>query len=67
VEGVAGAPAAAGILQSTDAVLDQAVAELLRPLLRQWLDENMPRIVETALKVELADSVKASLKRPGST
>lgn len=38
--------------------LEDTVAELLRPMLRQWLDANMPRIVEKALKVELAESAK---------
>jgi cell pole-organizing protein PopZ len=33
--------------------LDGAAAELLRPMLRQWLAENMPRIVEAALRSEL--------------
>ncbi len=35
--------------------LEDTVSELLRPMLRQWLDENMPRIVEKALKIEVAD------------
>ena len=43
--------------------LEDTVAELLRPMLRDWLDANMPRIVEKALRVELA----ASAKRPGTT
>ena len=34
--------------------LDDTAAELLRPMLRHWLDENMPRIVEKALRIELA-------------
>jgi uncharacterized protein len=34
--------------------LEDAVADLLRPMLKQWLDTNMPRIVEKALRVELA-------------
>lgn len=33
--------------------LDHTAAELLRPMLRQWLAENMPRIVEEALRSEL--------------
>jgi len=36
--------------------LDGAAAELLRPMLRQWLAENMPRIVEEALRSELTSS-----------
>gem|GEM_PF-3886155 len=35
--------------------LEETVADLLRPMLRQWLDANMPRIVEKALKTELAE------------
>jgi len=38
------------------AKLDKAAAELLRPMLRQWLSENMPRIVEEALRSELDSS-----------
>lgn len=38
------------------APLDRGAAELLRPMLRQWLSENMPRIVEEALRSELMSS-----------
>ncbi len=38
-----------------------AAAELLRPVLRQWVGENMPRIVEKALHIELAESIKKPL------
>lgn len=41
--------------------LEDTVAELLRPLLREWLENNMPRIVENALRLEVADSVKKQL------
>ena len=33
--------------------MDDTVVELLRPLLRDWLDTNMPRLIEPALKAEL--------------
>jgi cell pole-organizing protein PopZ len=33
---------------------DETAVELLRPMLRHWLDSNMPRIVEKALRAELA-------------
>ncbi len=36
--------------------IDGAAAELLRPMLRQWLSDNMPRIVEEALRSELTSS-----------
>lgn len=32
-------------------------AELLRPMLKQWLLENMPRIVEQALSMEMAENI----------
>jgi cell pole-organizing protein PopZ len=37
--------------------LDDRMASLLRPMLRQWLDANMPRIVEKALRVEMAGGI----------
>lgn len=33
--------------------LEDVVRELLRPLLKQWLDENLPTIVETQVKAEV--------------
>lgn len=33
--------------------VDDAAAQLLRPMLRQWLQENMPKIVEKALLSEV--------------
>jgi cell pole-organizing protein PopZ len=42
--------------------LEDTVTDLLRPMLRQWLDANMPRIVEKALRVELAEGVKPAVK-----
>ena len=35
--------------------MEDTVSEMLRPLLRDWLDEHMPRIVEKALKSELVE------------
>ena len=34
--------------------LEEAVREMLRPLLVQWLNENMPRILENAIREEIA-------------
>ena len=33
--------------------LDEVVRELLRPLLKDWLDTNLPGIVEKAVKAEV--------------
>lgn len=38
------------------AEFEEKAAELLRPMLRSWLDTNMPRIVEKALIRELAEN-----------
>lgn len=35
--------------------LEDAAAQLLRPILKQWLMENMPKIVEKALRSEAGD------------
>lgn len=36
--------------------VDDAAAQLLRPMLRQWLQDNMPKIVERALLSEMQGS-----------
>lgn len=33
--------------------LEDIARELLQPMLRQWLDDNLPRIVETAVREEV--------------
>ncbi len=38
--------------QHAGSAVDDAAAQLLRPMLRQWLQENMPKIVEKALLSE---------------
>ncbi len=37
---------------ATDGGVEDAAAQLLRPILKQWLTENMPKIVEKALMNE---------------
>ncbi|HXE88762.1 MAG TPA: DUF2497 domain-containing protein [Hyphomicrobiaceae bacterium] len=44
--------------------LDAMVAELLRPMLRQWLDENMPRLVSAALKAEAESQSRRDPRKP---
>lgn len=38
-----------------DGAMEDAAAQLLRPILKQWLTENMPKIVEKALRNENDD------------
>jgi cell pole-organizing protein PopZ len=45
--------------------LEDAVAEMLRPMLQQWVTDNMPRIIEKALRVEMAKSMKPGSKPTG--
>jgi cell pole-organizing protein PopZ len=47
--------------------MDRAAAELLRPMLRQWLADNMPRIVEDALRSELTDTTQGDGKGPAKS
>ena len=56
--------AAPGQLPPTGTIED-TTAELLRPMLRQWLADNMPRMVEKALHIEVAESVRTGRKLPG--
>jgi hypothetical protein len=44
--------------------IEDTTAELLRPMLRQWLADNMPRMVEKALHIEVAESVRTGRKFP---
>jgi cell pole-organizing protein PopZ len=46
--------------------LEDAVADMLKPMLQQWLADNMPRIIEKALRVEAASAVKRGHKPPGT-
>lgn len=59
------APAPAAAAESSGSGIEDATADLLRPMLRQWLSENMPRMVEKALSIELAESVRVSRKLTG--
>lgn len=37
----------------TDRTLEDVVREMLRPLLKQWLDDNLPQIVEASVREEV--------------
>jgi cell pole-organizing protein PopZ len=45
-----------------DRAIEDTVADLLRPMLRTWLAENMPKIVERALRREMSERLMASRK-----
>jgi cell pole-organizing protein PopZ len=46
--------------------LEDAVADMLRPMLQQWVADNMPRIIEKALRNEVSKTVKPGSKPPGA-
>ena len=46
--------------------LEDAIADMMRPMLQQWITDNMPRIIEKALRVETAKSIKDMPKQPGA-
>jgi len=48
-----GALSAAITMPKGDRTLEDVVRELLRPLLQQWLDENLPNIVQQAVEAEV--------------
>lgn len=47
------AEAAPEMAAGSPMTLEDSVKEMLKPMLREWLDDNMPRIVESAVKDEL--------------
>jgi cell pole-organizing protein PopZ len=65
-DNVADASSAAMPVTQPVRTLEDTVTDLLRPMLRQWLDANMPRIVEKALRVELAEGVKSGVRTDAS-
>jgi cell pole-organizing protein PopZ len=48
-----GALSAAILMPKDDRTLEDVVRELLRPMLQQWLDDNLPTIVQTAVEAEV--------------
>ncbi|MGE0852153.1 MAG: DUF2497 domain-containing protein [Hyphomicrobiaceae bacterium] len=44
--------------------LEQVIAELLEPVIRHWLDNNLPRMVEKVVREEVARSLAAERAAP---
>jgi len=57
-------PALSSELSSGDRPMEDAVADLLRPLLKTWLAENMPKILERALRREMSERLLPGQKNP---
>lgn len=60
------APVAPAATAPAGRTLEDAVADMLRPMLQQWVADNMPRIIERALRTEVAKSVPPGQKPPGT-
>jgi cell pole-organizing protein PopZ len=39
--------------ESTERSIDDLARELLHPMLKQWLDQNLPRLVEKLVREEI--------------
>jgi hypothetical protein len=57
-----GALSAAIAMPKSDRTLEDVVRELLRPLLQQWLDENLPGIVQQAVEAEVDRIARSRLR-----
>lgn len=68
----AGDPRHAVVAQDTQASapssrsLEDVVADMLKPMLQRWVQENMPRIMEKALRSEMQRTLGPGGKPPGS-
>lgn len=51
----------------TSKTLEDSVKELLRPMLQEWLDNNMPRLVEAAMREQMAASQERETTWPDET
>lgn len=42
------------VLSNNARTLEDLLKEMLRPMLKSWLDDNLPRLVERLVKAEIA-------------
>jgi DNA polymerase-3 subunit gamma/tau len=56
----AAAPASGEAAATQVRAFEQAIAHVLEPVLRKWLDDNLPRMVQAAIREELAKAAKAT-------
>ncbi|KGM32560.1 DUF2497 domain-containing protein, partial [Inquilinus limosus] len=57
----AAAPPPAAVHKSQ--TVDDLVRELLRPMLKEWLDANLPRLVEQAVEREVSRIASGAVRR----
>lgn len=47
--------------------LEDMVADMVKPMLQKWLQDNMPRIIEKALRVEVSEQQANANRKPPQT
>jgi cell pole-organizing protein PopZ len=53
------APSAATIVPASQTqALEQIIEQLLEPLLRRWVEANLPRMVDAAIRAEVARALE---------
>ena len=62
--GAVGAQAGADRRAAQARTLEQVVGELLEPVIRQWLETNLPRLVEKVVREEVARAIAAERGAP---
>ncbi|MGB9151518.1 MAG: DUF2497 domain-containing protein, partial [Alphaproteobacteria bacterium] len=53
IERLSSAPAGASYIGNGGRTLEDMVVELMRPLLKDWLDKNLPAVVERLVQKEI--------------
>ena len=53
------APSAEPVGAAADTGFEQVVGELLEPVIRQWLQSNLPRLIEKAVREEVVRAMAA--------
>ena len=61
----AGGQAPLSLAAALSGGLEDAIKELIKPLIVQWLNDNLPRIVEKAVREEIAEQRLVSPQRDG--
>ncbi len=53
--------------EPSQVALDDLLADMLRPMVRQWLDDNMTRALEKAVRIEVAEGIKSATSKLGGS
>lgn len=59
-------PAVQSVSNHAVRTLEDTVADMVKPMLQRWIDDNMPRIIEKALRNEVGQPGGGGTKPPGT-